>query len=121
MTPVSAAAPPDQHVDVFLPLHKMALGVAFGVAASVVVFTATAMYVLRNPQDAPDLGLLRNYFAGYTVSWTGAFIGAAWAAFTGFVFGWFLAFVRNFALATEIAIVRARAELTQTRDFLDHI
>ena len=65
--------------------------------------------------------MLRNYFAGYTVSWAGAFIGAAWAGFTGFVFGWFLAFARNFVLATEIVILRARAELTQTRDFLDHI
>lgn len=111
----------DEDIQGFLPLHKMALGIAFGGAAAVVVFGATAMYIVRNPQHAPDLNLLSNYFTGYTVTWGGAFIGAAWAMFTGFVFGWFLAFARNFALATEIAILRARAELTQTKDFLDHI
>jgi hypothetical protein len=112
---------PDAVADGFLPLHKRALGVAFGVAAALVVFALTAIYIIRAPQGAPDLGLLRNYFAGYSVTWPGAFIGAAWAGFVGYVAGWFLAFLRNFVLATELMIVRARSELAQTRDFLDQI
>ena len=118
---VAAARQDGARLEGFLPLHKMALGMAFGVAAALVVFVLTAVYVVRNPQPAPDLSLLRNYFTGYSVTWGGAFIGAAWAGFTGFVLGWFLAFARNFALATELVFIRARAELTQTRDFLDHI
>ena len=121
MTETGAVTRSNDGIDGFLPLHKMALGIAFGVAAGLLVFAATAIYVIRRPESAPDLSLLNNYFAGYTVSWPGAFIGGAWAGFVGFVFGWFLAFARNFALATEIVILRARAELTQTRDFLDHI
>jgi hypothetical protein len=35
--------------------------------------------------------------------------------------GWFVAFCRNLAIATSIFITRTRAELSQTRDFLDHI
>jgi hypothetical protein len=122
MTQAGAVAQSESEpVVAFLPLHKMALGIAFGVAAALVVFLMTAIYIVRNPQGAPDISLLRNYFAGYSVSWAGAFIGAAWAGFTGFVCGWFLAFVRNFALATQLVLLRARAELQQTRDFLDHI
>jgi hypothetical protein len=107
-------------VAAFLPLHKRALGVAFAVVGALVVFVVTAVYLIRRPEGI-DLTLLSNYFAGYTVSWAGAFIGAAWAAFAGYVAGWFLAFTRNFALAVTLLIVRSRAEMAQTRDFLDHI
>ena len=67
------------------------------------------------------LELLAQYFTGYTVSWMGVFVGAAWGLFVGFVAGWFLAFTRNLVLTTWIFFVRARAELTTNRDFLDHI
>lgn len=105
----------------FLPLHKRAFGTAIGIAAAVVIFLLTAVEILREPQPALDLGLLAQYFAGYSVSWAGAFIGAAWAAFTGYVMGWFLAFLRNLLLAVMLVVVRTRAELSETRDFLDHI
>lgn len=104
----------------FRPLHKRAFGTATGVAAAVVVFLATAVYLLR-PEPALPLGLLAQYFSGYRVSWAGALIGAAWAGFAGFVLGWFLAFCRNFLLAVMILVIRSKAELGQTRDFLDHI
>ncbi len=105
----------------FAPLHKRAFGTATGVAAGLVVFLATAIYLLHEPRPAFDLGLLAQFFAGYTVDWRGAFIGAAWAWFAGFVMGWFLAFCRNLLLAGLLFVVRTRAELQQTRDFLDHI
>ena len=105
----------------FLPLHKRAFGVATGVAAALIIFVTTAMATLRGTPEAEALGLLSQYFAGYTVSWTGALIGAAWGGFTGFVMGWFLAFSRNVFVAVFIAYIRTKAELAQTRDFLDHI
>ena len=105
----------------FLPLHKRAFGIAAGVAAALVMFLVTAIYLLRDPRPTFELSLFAQYFAGYSVSWQGAFIGAAWAGFTGFVTGWFLAFGRNLLLATLLIVVRTRAELSQTRDFLDHI
>jgi hypothetical protein len=48
-------------------------------------------------------------------------IGAAWAGFVGFVAGWFFAFCRNLILTIVLFVVRSKAELAQTRDFLDHI
>ena len=35
--------------------------------------------------------------------------------------GWFVAFARNLILALMLAEVRTRAELSQTKNFLDHI
>jgi hypothetical protein len=105
----------------FLPLHKLAFGMATGVAAALLLFLLTALNIVLNPRPGIDLGLLREYFAGYSVTWPGAFIGAAWAGFAGFVMGWFLAFGRNLLLAVMLVVVRTRAELSQTKDFLDHI
>ncbi len=105
----------------FLPLHKLAFGLAIGTALAVVTFLVTAVYLIRNPPSGFNLGILASYFAGYSVSWGGAFIGAAWAGFSGFVIGFFAAFLRNFSLAVMLFVVRTRAELAQTRDFLDHI
>ena len=105
----------------FLPLHKRGFGTATGVAAAVVTFLATAIYIVRDPHPGFELDLLSEYFSGYSVSWRGAIVGAAWAGFVGFVMGWFLAFSRNLLLAAQLFVVRTRAELAQTRDFLDHI
>ncbi len=104
----------------FAPLDKRALGAAIGVASAVCVFAVTAIAVTAAPA-APGLHLLGEYFAGYTVSWGGAFIGAAWAFATGFIAGWFVAFVRNLVLALSLFVLRGRVELADSRDFLDHI
>ena len=104
----------------FAPLHKRVFGTAIGIAAALVVAVATFIAVLRSPTDT-GLWILRAYFRGYDVSWAGILVGAAWAGAVGFVAGWFLAFVRNFALATWLLFIRVRANLSQTRDFLDHI
>ena len=105
----------------FAPLHKRAFGVAIGLAAGLAVFLLTVVEMLGNPSGPSPLALLNEYFAGYTVSLTGAFIGLFWGFGTGFVMGWFLAFCRNLVVAASIFWIRTRAELRANRDFLDHI
>lgn len=105
----------------FAPLHKRAFGIAVGTAAGLLVAAVTAYYVLFIPPNTIQLNLLRAYFYGYRVSWAGAFIGGAWGFGVGFVLGWFVAFCHNLALAVSVFVTRTRAELSQTRDFLDHI
>jgi hypothetical protein len=102
------------------PLHKLALGVAIGLTVAMFVFAVTAFHVIAQPDSIP-IELLAEYFYGYEISWRGAFIGLWWGFVSGFAAGWFLAFMRNFLVATWLLFVRARASLTQTRDFLDHI
>ena len=67
------------------------------------------------------LVLLAQYMPGYSVSWPGALIGAAWGFFSGFVIGWFFAFARNVVMAIAKVVLRAKAELAANRGFLDHI
>jgi hypothetical protein len=105
----------------FAPVHKRAFGVAVGAASGLVVFAATAVYLLRGGHEPLNLALLAEYFYGYTVSWRGAFVGLLWGGAVGFVAGWFLAFCRNLAFAVSIWVLRTKSELAQTRDFLDHI
>ena len=105
----------------FAPLHKRAFGVATGIMLGLAVAALTTVHLLRSPNDPYPLSLLAEYFYGYTVSAQGIVIGSLWAGLTGFVFGWFAAFVRNLAIAVMLFVTRTRAELTATRDFLDHI
>lgn len=106
---------------VFAPLHKRAFGMAAGVACGSLVAAATIVHLLRAPDDPFPLSLLNQYFYGYSVSWWGVFVGAFWMGLAAFVFGWFLAFTRNLVIAVMLFIGRTRAELAETRDFLDHI
>ena len=105
----------------FAPLHKRAFGTATGVAAAALMTYFTVAALLFPGGDRFPLGLLGQYFYGYSVSWPGVLIGAAWAFAVFFVAGWFTAFCRNFALAVSAFFIRTRAELESTREFLDHI
>lgn len=105
----------------FAPLDKRAFGVAIGVVCGLAVLLVTLGQLLLRPQASPDLSLLAQYFPGYTVSYRGAIVGAAWAFGAGFCGGWFTAFVRNLVLAVSLFFLRSKAELSDSRDFLDHI
>lgn len=105
----------------FAPLHKRAFGVAVGVATGSAIFVLTVINLVHGPRAAEGLALLGQYFSGYRVSLPGALVGWGWGFLAGFVAGWFVAFCRNFIVAVSIFLIRTRAELTQTRDFLDHI
>jgi hypothetical protein len=76
---------------------------------------------MLKPRDALDIGLLAQYLTGYSISWTGAFIGLFWGFLIGFVAGWFVAFVRNLVIAIRVLLIRGRADLAQSGDFLDQI
>jgi hypothetical protein len=104
----------------FAPIHKRALGVAAGTAFGLLIFAITVFHVVFRPVDT-GVTLLSQYFYGYELSWKGAFVGLFWGFVTGFVMGWFVAFARNFANAIRIFALRTKAELAQTKDFLDHI
>jgi hypothetical protein len=104
----------------FAPLDKRAFGVALGVAGALVIAGITVLDLLV-AKRWEGMILLDQYFAGYRVSWTGAVIGGVWGFAVGFCCGWLLAFIRNLTLALSLFMLRTRAELDETSDFLDHI
>jgi hypothetical protein len=112
---------PDVLERAFAPLHKRALGVAVGLTVALAVLVLTAFHVIVQPRDDLAIDLIGQYFYGYDLTWRGAIVGLWWGFVAGFAAGWFMAFLRNLAVATWIFRVRARAELSQTSDFLDHI
>ena len=105
----------------FAPVDKRAFGVAIGAAAAAGIMALTAVELILQPVPSLNPELLAQYFAGYSVSWMGMLIGGAWGFFVGFCGGWFTAFMRNLALALSLFMLRSRAELDESRDFLDHI
>ncbi len=122
MTKPATLSPAEEALHLaFAPLHKRNFGLAIGLATGLFLFVATLIYVLRDGAAVFDLGLLRNYFAGYRPTVGGAFVGFGWGVLVGFVAGWFIAFVRNSVLAISVFLIRTKADLFQTRDFLDHL
>ena len=121
MTVDHKGAPPEPLALAFAPVHKRALGVAVGMVLGLLIFGVTAFHLLLPRPEEANLGLLSQYFYGYQVSWKGAVVGLFWGFVTGFVMGWFVAFVRNLAIAIRVFRVRTQAELSQTKNFLDHI
>jgi hypothetical protein len=112
---------PDAAFEPLFPrAHKRALGVAVGLTAGLAVFALTALHVVL-PVEGLPIALLAQYFYGYDVTWTGAFVGLFWGCAIGFVAGWMLGFVHNFTIGLWLLVVRARRDISQTRNFLDHI
>jgi hypothetical protein len=105
----------------FAPVDKRAFGAAIGIVMGLVIFVLTAIDMTFHSSPWEGLALLKQYFAGYSVTWPGAFIGLAWGFAVGFCAGWFVAFIRNLVLAISLFVLRTRAELDETSDFLDHI
>ena len=115
------SAPSESPTQLVYPrAHKSALGFAFGLFVGLGIFLVTALHVVTRIEGLP-LGLLRQYFAGYSVTWTGAFVGFAWGLVVGFVAGWLLGFVHNFTVGLWLFVIRTKQDLKQTRNFLDHI
>ena len=67
------------------------------------------------------VGLLDQYFAGYTISVEGAFIGLGYSFFWGFIFGWLFAYMRNFLTGIFIFKIKRERELSSFKNFIDYI
>ena len=105
----------------FAPLHKRAFGAAVGVAGALLMAMITVAGIVLPHAGQVPLYLLGQYFQGYSVTWPGVVIGAAWGFAVAFIAGWFAAFCRNLALVISAFMIRTKAELASTREFLDHI
>jgi hypothetical protein len=105
----------------FAPLDKRAFGASIGVAAGLVIFVVTVVDLTLLSSSRQGIWLLGQILFGYALSWRGALIGLLWGFVLGFCAGWFVAFVRNLVMAISLFILQTRAELDDTRDFLDHI
>jgi len=92
-------------------LRASVMAVVFGLFGGFGLFTATVWLVIEGGTEfqgekivGPHLSLLSNYYPGYSVTWGGAFVGFIYAAVTGAVVGYSVAWVYNFiALRKDVA------------------
>jgi hypothetical protein len=96
----------------FAKFDVRALALANGILFALLVFVATAALLLQGPTTDQPVGshlvLLAHYFPGYTVSWAGSVIGAAYAFVAGALFGGFVAVSWNLAHFVYLMFAVAR-------------
>lgn len=72
------------------------MATVFGMVGGAGLFLATIWLVIRGgPNVGKHLGLLVNYFPGYSVTWKGAVIGILYGALIGALVGWLVSWVYN--------------------------
>lgn len=72
------------------------MALVFGMLGGTGIFVATAWLLIRGGSRVGlHLGLLSNYFPGYSVTWPGAFIGFFYGALAGAVLGYVFAWLYN--------------------------
>jgi protoporphyrinogen oxidase len=104
----------------FAKYDPVALGVALGALSGFGLFFMTAVLVLAGGAVVgPTLGLLGNYFLGFEVSWSGAFLGLFEAGLGGFAFGVLLANAINMTVGLHERALLRRLEVRAALDAVD--
>lgn len=105
----------------FARIDKLGFATAVGSVAAVLFFLMQMIFILRGEYHATqNLQLLSQFFIGYTVSFKGALIGAAYMFWWIFLFGWLFAYLRNLFLAFYVYRIKRRTEMLTFMDFIDH-
>lgn len=72
------------------------VAIVSGMVCGVGLFVATVWLLIRGgPNVGRTLGLLANYYPGYSVTWSGSLVGLFYGALTGAAVGWVTAWVYN--------------------------
>jgi hypothetical protein len=107
-SPISRAereAELDKHVRLNARSWSLALGALFAIVLAVVTL---ALHLRGGQRPGDMLEHIDIFFPGYAISWSGAFIGGAWAFAVGWLSGQILAFAYN------RAVVRAEHKVART-------
>jgi hypothetical protein len=103
----------------FARLDSIALGIAVGVWCGAGMLLATAVLLLKGGQTiGSTLGILSQYFIGYTVTWRGSLIGLVYGFVVGFCLGWLVAILRNLFVLIYLENIRFKSAMSATSDFI---
>jgi hypothetical protein len=96
MTPEIQKQQEDAIAKAIARLRSGVMATVFGATCGTGLWLATVWLVVRGGTRVGEhLGLLRYYFPGYSVTWTGAFIGFGYGVLTGGAVGFLLAWIYN--------------------------
>jgi len=77
-------------------IQRGVLALVFALIGGVGLFTMTALLLIRGGQLVGlHLGLLGQYFPGYSVTWGGSLVGLLYGAVVGWVGGWLIGTIYN--------------------------
>lgn len=97
----------------FARIDPIAMAVAMGSVGGIMLFTATAVLLLKsmltNVVPGPHLALIGIYLPGYEISWLGAVLGAAYFCVIGALAGFVLAALWNMTHHLYVAVLVVRA------------
>ena len=118
----AGSAPGDIITRVFSRMDKRAFGAAVGTVTGLAICLATLWLVVKGGAVVgPKMGLLAQYFWGYTVTFKGAAVGLFYGFAGGFCAGWLFAFLRNALLVFYLFKIRKQVELNSLKDLLDRM
>jgi hypothetical protein len=97
MTEPKLAAAEEQLIKrAVLRLNGNILGFVLGIIGALVIFVATNWLVIKGGDVVgPHLGLLSQFFIGYSVTFVGSLIGAVYGFATGYLSGLLIGWVYN--------------------------
>ncbi len=85
-----------------LRLSGSVLGLVFGILLGLIIFVATNWLVIKSGETVgPHLGLLGQFFIGYSVSFVGSLIGTIYGFVIGYLAGVIVAWVYNGVVALK--------------------
>jgi protoporphyrinogen oxidase len=112
----------DAIAQAFPKLDRVAFGLSLGVAAGMLLFLATLILAIEGGEVmGPNLGLLSQYFPGYSVTPAGSLLGLVYGFTSAFIGGWLFAFLRNAAVFVYMAIAYRRAERQLLRQLVGYL
>ena len=77
-------------------MHAGVLAVVGACVGGAIVFSMTVWLLIKGgPHVGAHLRLLGQYFYGYSVTWTGSFVGFVYGALVGGAVGWVIGAVYN--------------------------
>jgi protoporphyrinogen oxidase len=118
--PAAAAAVESALTRAFPKVDRVALGLALGVVAGLVL-CLTTLAVAWAPTVELPLALLAQFFPGYQVSMGGALVGLGYGFGTGFAVGWSCAALRNAVALLFLRALRQRIERSSLGRLTDYL
>ena len=83
-----------------LRLNGNIMGLVMGVMAALVIFVVTNWLVIKGGDVVgPHLGLLGQFFIGYSVTFVGSLVGAVYGLVIGYLSGLVIGWIYNFIVS----------------------
>ena len=101
---------------------KARLAAAVGTVCGSLFFMVTLIAILRaDPFLSSTVGLLGEYFFGYTLTINGAFLGLMYGFVWGSIVGWMFAYIYNLSLGLYSRFVLGKTRRAFVRDLLEYL